>query len=195
MIEATALVLAGGRSRRMGRDKSMLPWGDSTLLDHAVTIASHAASDVIIVLARPGEAPVGAARVAVDEPVDVGPIGALHGGLRAARHDRCVTCPCDAPFVTADLLQELLVRLDGHSVAAPVSSHGVEPLCAAWNANVAPHVERYIDGGGRSLRGLIESLPDVLLIPIDELESLADTPDPFANLNTPDEYRRALEQR
>jgi len=195
MIEATALVLAGGRSRRMGRDKSMLPWGDSTLLDHAVTIASHAVTDVVIILARPGEAPVGAARVAVDEPVDVGPIGALHGGLRAARHDRCVTCPCDAPFVTADLLQELLARLDGHSVAAPVSSHGAEPLCAAWNASIAPHVERYIVDGGRSLRGLIESLPDVLLIPIDALKSLADTPDPFANLNTPDEYRRALEQR
>lgn len=195
MIESTALVFAGGRSSRMGRDKPMLPWGDSTLLDHAVTIASHAASDVVIVLARPVEAPAGAARVALDEPTDVGPIGALHGGLRAARHDRCVTCPCDAPFVTADLLQELLVRLDGHSVAAPVSSHGVEPLCAAWNVRIAPHVERYIAGGGRSLRGLIERLPDVLLIPIDELESLADTPDPFANLNTPDEYRRALEQR
>jgi molybdopterin-guanine dinucleotide biosynthesis protein A len=179
----------------MGRDKSMLPWGESTLLDHAVANARRAVTDVIVVVAEHADAPPSGARIVVDDPVDVGPIGALHGGLRAARHDRCVTCPCDAPFVTADLLQELLVRLDGHSIVAPVSSHGVEPLCAAWNTNITPHVKRHIADGGRSLRGLIECLPDVLLIPIDELESLADTSDPFANLNTPDEYRRAHAQR
>src|SRR5262245_12938417 len=92
-----AVVLCGGRSSRMGRDKASLPFGPETLLQRAVRIGSAAVEDVVVVARSGQELPPlpPHVRLAFDDVEDQGPLGGLGPGLRASRAEAAFTTSCD----------------------------------------------------------------------------------------------------
>lgn len=191
MHEATAIIVAGGRSRRMGTDKGSLPWNGWTLLDATIDVARQVADEVLVVAAAHRELGTTDARCVVDEHADIGPVGGLHAGLRAASHRTCIVTPCDAPFLTVALLGELLGLLGDHLAVVPVVDGREQPLCAAWSVDALDTLETYIAQGGRSLGGLLRELPDVHRVATCDLHCAQDVPLAFTNVNTPDAYRTA----
>ena len=177
--------MAGGRSSRMGSDKSLIPFRDSTLLHNALDVVRSAASDVAILCGPVPRYEDFGARIVVDEACGAGPLAGLHAALLDASSDgvdRFVWLAVDTPFVSPVLLRDLVSALDEADVAMARTERGVEPLCAAFR--VAPcleEVRRALFAGRLKLTEALAALRRVeRTTAASELE----------NLNTPDDLRR-----
>ena len=185
------IVLAAGRSRRMGEPKALLPAGDGTFLARAVrALAEGGCAPVIVVLAPPAEVPAvaaEAARLGVEVVVSADPeaeqVDSLRAGVRAlpAAAEGAVVLPVDVPDATAELVGRLVAgfRRTGAPVVVPAAGgrHG-HPVLFARPA-LAELLEETLPEGARSV--VHRHGEDLLEIPVDRLP-----PD----LDTPAEYRR-----
>jgi len=188
-----AVVLCGGRSTRMGRDKSALPFHGDTLLGRAVRLVARVAADVVVV-ARPGQElpplPDGV-HIVRDEVLDQGPLGGLAPGLRASRAEACFVTSCDAPWLRPAVVRLLFERLGGADVAFAEAEGRLQPLCAVYRTSVAPRIDALLAAGRLRPVFLAESAPTVRVA---EAELRAVDPDlaSLANCNTPEAYEAAL---
>ena len=191
---ASAVVLAGGASRRMGRDKRMLPWGTDadgrprTLLQSVVDTLAAVADDVIVVANdRPD---IERARVVPDAIPGSGSLGGILSGIEAARHERVFVAAADMPFLNVALVRDLLGRLEGHDAVVPIVGGRPEPLHAVYGPAVAIAARRQIGRGQLKIALAFEGL-DVVRVPEAELRALDPDLLSFRNVNTPEDYAGA----
>jgi molybdenum cofactor guanylyltransferase len=161
-----AVILAGGASRRMGRDKATLPVpggaGDTTLVEHAVAILRERCSPIFVV-AAPGQAlPALDAVVLRDEVRGLGPLLATARGLRAAAdagRERAFVCAVDMPYLTLELIDELdrpSVRL-GADVVLPWDGRD-HYLAGVYRTALADRADELVAAGERSMRALVAAV-------------------------------------
>lgn len=194
MPEASGVVLAGGRSLRMGRDKLPLKVGGVSLLERVLNVLASRCAEVIVV---GGDAPrdVAARHVPDLRPGTEGPLAGMEAGLSAARHRIVFVTAGDMPFVPGELVDFLLGRLAERGLSAVVPRNGgrPQPLCAAYDRGILPRLASALDGGVRSVRDLLGDLEEVEYIETGELRRFGD-PDLFLmNVNSPADLRRARE--
>lgn len=194
MPEASGVVLAGGRSSRMGRDKLLLKIGGVSLLERVLNVLATRCAEVIVVGT---EAPRGVAghRVPDLRPGREGPLAGMEAGLSAARHTIVFVAAGDMPFVPGEMVDFLLGRLTERGLSAVLPRHGgrPQPLCAAYDRAILPRLASALDSGMRSVRDLLGDLEEVEYIETGELRRFGD-PDLFLmNVNTPADLRRARE--
>jgi len=184
---ATAIVLAGGRSSRFGRDKLAEPLDGRPLLDHAVDAVAIVAREVVVVgpprtsgdpaasAPTAGRTPAVPVRTVGDPEPFGGPLVGLLAGLEAARQPLALLVGGDMPGLAPPVLAALLVDLDASPAAdAAALEHGgaPQPLPLALRVDaVAPVVRQLLADGERSLRGLTERL-DVRVLSADEWRPL-----------------------
>lgn len=180
----TAVILAGGESRRMGRDKAFLPWGDTTLLKQIVKSFLGVADEVIVAVKDRRRFRNLAARVVEDLIPNAHALGGLYTGLRAAKHERCFVTSCDAPFLDLGLVRFLVGELDGVDLVIPKTAKGLQPLHAAYARSCLTAIEEKLRRRQWDLAGLI---PKVRARVVSVKGGLS-----FRNLNTPADYRRAF---
>ncbi len=190
-------ILCGGRSRRMGRPKPCLPWGNTTLLDHVASrLAPCSPTPVILVAAPAQELPPVRVPVEVvrDRREAQGPLQGIAEALAAADRLGCqgvYITSCDVPGVRAEFVQLVLQQLEQVDAAVPQALGHTQVLAAAYATSLAPLAQRLLEQGKRKPRDLLERirvrwLPEPLLRTVDpQLDSLQ-------NLNTPEDYRQAL---
>jgi molybdenum cofactor guanylyltransferase len=160
-----AVILAGGASRRMGRDKATLsfsgPAGETTFVEHAVAVLGERCSPVFVV-AAPGQPlpPALNAEVLRDEVRGVGPLLATARGLRAAADaglDLAFVSAVDMPYLTVDLIGELVgpaVRL-GADVVLPWDGRD-HYLAGVYRTALADRADALLAAGERSMRALVD---------------------------------------
>lgn len=193
-VAASAVVLAGGASRRMGRDKRLLPWGvdadgqPRTLLQSVVDKLTSVAADVIVVANDRPE--VRGARVVPDAIPGSGSLGGILSGIEAARHERVFAAAADMPFLNLALVRDLLDRLEGQDAVVPVVDGRPEPLHAVYGPAVATAARRQIARGQLKIALAFEGL-DVVRVPEAELRVLDPELLSFRNVNTPEDYAGA----
>nr|WP_157576552.1 molybdenum cofactor guanylyltransferase [Mycobacterium sp. GA-2829] len=184
-LPLAAVVLAGGASRRMGRDKATVtiegPSGPVTLVEHVVATVSGRCSPVFV-MAAPGQPlPELSAQVLRDEARGVGPLLATGRGLRAAAeagHEWAFVCAVDMPYLTMDFLDDLAfpaARL-GVDVVLPWDGRD-HYLAGLYRTSLAGHVATLVAAGERSMRALVDSV-DTQRIVMPEQRALT-------NANTP----------
>lgn len=190
-MEATGAILAGGASRRMGRDKLPLKVGDTTLLDRVhKALASRCAE--ILVVGGGGYAPPETRRIPDLRPGRQGPLAGIEAALIAARYRNVFIAAGDMPFVTGDLVVYLLGLLSNRVPAVvPYFGGRLHPLCAAYRREAQPAVSGALDRGVRSVRGLLESLPRVRYVGEEELRRFDDPSLLLTNVNSPEDLARA----
>ncbi|WP_136244459.1 molybdenum cofactor guanylyltransferase [Mycobacterium intracellulare] len=162
-VSLAGIVLAGGESRRMGRDKATLPGpgGAATLLEHVVGVVSQRC-EPIFVMAAPGQPlPEVPARVLRDEVRGQGPLPATGGGLRAAAETGArfaFVCAVDMPLLSASLIDDLM------GLATEVNAEIVLPwdgrshyLAAVYRTDLAERIDGLVAAGARSMRALIDA--------------------------------------
>lgn len=182
------IVLAGGRSSRMGDDKAALVLDGRTLLQRTVDVLSSVADEIVIVGA-PGRAlpPVTTARPCrrADDAVEgEGPLAGIAAGLEAVRAPVAVVVACDMPWIEPALLRLLFDEAErGARLAVPLADGRPQPLCSAWRSDALAVVQAHLRAGDRAVMSVAEDLEAVRLPP----ETYAGA-DPagrsFANLNT-----------
>lgn len=190
-----ALILCGGHSTRMGRDKASLAFGAETLLQRVVRLVRPLVDEVVVV-ARPGQALPelpGDVRIAHDEIEDQGPLGGLQAGLRVATADALYTTGCDVPFLQAALVELLFERLGEADIAVADEGGFTHPLAAVYRTTVLPIVERLLAEERRRPIFLYGEVPTVR---VEEADLRTADPEllSLANLNTPEAYEAALER-
>ncbi len=185
------MILAGGESRRMGRDKLPLMVGEKPLLDR-VCLALAYRCDEVLVVGEGGYAPAGARRVPDLRPGRQGPLAGIEAGLLAARHRAIFVAAGDMPFLDGGFVGYLLGLLSG-GVPAVVPRFGemLHPLCAAYGREVRPAVSAALDRGARSVREMLEGLPNVRYVREEELRRLGDPGLLLLNVNSPEDLERA----
>ncbi len=185
------MILAGGESRRMGRDKLPLKIGDATLLDRVHEALASRCKEIVVV-GEGGHTPAQVRRIADLRPGRQGPLAGIEAGLLASRYRPVFVAAGDMPFLTGELVQYLLGLLsDDVPAVVPVLEGGLHPLCAAYGREVRPAVSAALDGGLRSVRGLLEALPGVRYVGKGELRRFGDPNVLLANVNSPEDLARA----
>jgi molybdenum cofactor guanylyltransferase len=191
--EVSAVVLAGGLSRRLGQDKASALLGGVPLLQHVLDRLEGLAADVSVVC-RPGQdlPSLGGKEVTVvfDRYTGAGPLGGLYTGLETARHERVIAVGCDTPFVSAALLRHLLERVSGHDAAVPFVSSRPQPLCAVYAKAILGAVRTRIEAEKLRLTDILDDL-DAYFMPEDEWRTLDPDGLSFMNLNTAADFEQA----
>ena len=166
----SVLILAGGRSRRMGLDKVWLRLEGQPLVERAARRVLPLAREVLFSSNSPEpfvtlQGSLGVpARVVADEFQGMGPLAGLHAGLKAAGHDLLLVLAADMPFVDLALLRYMLALAQSHDAVVPRVPRGPsgslawEPLHALYRHICLPAVERHLRAGDRRAYGF---LPDV----------------------------------
>ena len=158
----TALILAGGRSSRFGRDKLAEPIAGLPMLDHVIARVREVASDIIVVAAAGGTAdvPQDVEIVRDDRPFE-GPLAGLAVGLQAVDPgvERVVVVGGDMPTIVPAVLDRLIAALDSREAAVLTDASRPRPLPLAVRHSAAtPAVDALLEGGERRLRALLERL-------------------------------------
>jgi molybdopterin-guanine dinucleotide biosynthesis protein A len=163
-----AIVLAGGRSSRFGRDKLAEPIAGRPMLDHVIDLLRPIATDIVVV-ASAGAVPDVATDVSIandDRPYE-GPLAGLVAGLRSLDPglERVLVVGGDMPTLVVPVLERLVDSLDRREAAVLADAGGPRPLpIAVRRAPATPVAERLLETGERRLRALLGEL-DVDVIP------------------------------
>jgi molybdopterin-guanine dinucleotide biosynthesis protein A len=141
-----AIVLAGGRSRRFGRDKARALLLGKPLLAWVVEAVREVVDEVVVVRRSEQALPdVGDVALVEDLFPETGPLGGLYTGLQATLAPRAVVVACDMPLLQPALLSELLRLGEGHEIVAPVADGMPQPLCAVYGVSSAEALRKAID--------------------------------------------------
>jgi molybdopterin-guanine dinucleotide biosynthesis protein A len=176
-------ILAGGKSRRMGRNKAGLPWGPDTLLDHMRRLVATVADEVHV---------VGTADFP-DHLPGLGPVGGIATAIRSSSAPLNIVVAVDLPLLTAEFLGMFRDRsvASKHSlIVCQVASKF--PLCLGLRQDAQPAIVQCLREQ-RSVRQLLELVPSEV-ITHEELALAGFEPAIFSNINTPEEWEAARQK-
>jgi molybdopterin-guanine dinucleotide biosynthesis protein A len=185
------IVLAGGRSRRMGRAKASLPLGGVSLLEHVIARVTPLVREIGVVAAAAQEVVAAGVRVVRDPVPQEGPLPALGLGLATITTPWAFALACDAPFVRRALLRALAAEVGGARAAVPRWDGCLQPLVALYHRALAAPVAALAAAGERRLHA-VARLPDVRVVPQARLAQHDPDGVSFRTLNTPADYADAL---
>jgi molybdopterin-guanine dinucleotide biosynthesis protein A len=191
MTTRSAIILAGGKSSRMGTPKALLPFDGEPLIVHVAGMLQQMFDDVVIVAAPEQELPSLAVTLVRDEVAHQGPVGGICYGLRAARGEIAFVTSCDSAFLNGRLIEHLLEQIDACDVVVPHWQDRFQPLHAVYRRSVLPLLEQQLARG--ELRPIF-LFDKVRTCRIAEEEIRRFDPDgsSFFNMNTPEDYAEAL---
>lgn len=189
--ELSAIVLAGGQSRRLGRDKALLPWQGRTLIEHIVAQLTELSDDVLVITGTERryqellDVPIFA-----DEIKNIGPMGGLYTGLTHARSEYSLIVACDMPLLTRAIIDLLRSELDSsvRAVVPEVQGHRV-PTLAIYHKECLAVIERLLIQGITALQALLDSAP-TKVIPETQLRIIDPELRAFTNLNTLEDWEK-----
>jgi molybdopterin-guanine dinucleotide biosynthesis protein A len=184
-MEVTGIILAGGKSTRMGTDKALIKVGDKSLLETVIDNCKTVCKSIIISSNNPAHGKYGY-QVVADEIKDCGPIGGIYSCLRKSETEWNFVISVDTPFVTSDFIQFLVGQTKNCDVVLPVHSGEKEPLIALYNKSGLPEVEKLIELRQFKMHHLIAKLNAHY---VDAFEWVEKTPLLFKNLNNPDDLQ------
>ncbi|MBC7263009.1 MAG: molybdenum cofactor guanylyltransferase [Chloroflexi bacterium] len=190
MLKVSAVVLAGGKSQRLGVDKALLKIDGEWLLERILNTMSALSDDLLVVAnARPEFAGM-RARSIPDAYPDTGPLGGIYTGLRAMRYERGLFVACDMPLLNLPLLRYIILLSADFDVVIPSTYGKTEPLHAVYSKACMRPIEKLLRSGERRI---VSFFPEVRVRYVTESE--VDTLDPkhlsFFNINTAEDLEMA----
>ncbi len=181
-------ILAGGRSRRMGRDKARIEFEGKTLLARAVATVSAVATKTTVIARTIDAYPESGVPVIADLRPNCGPLAGIETALSAAKSDLVIVLACDMPFVTDELLKFMLERGNPNGAIIPADPDG-RPcgVCAVYGREILTKISNLLDAGERRVDALFSNTPTGI-VPFTDFSHLSGSPDFLANFNIPDDF-------
>lgn len=191
----SAIIVAGGQSLRMGRDKAFVKLDGKRLLDRVLDALPPSAGTVIISANDPRMYEEYQARgiIVVPDPLpEQGPLVGLLAGLDAIDDDAALALSCDAPFLSTSLLEHLLAACQAHDAAVTITTGRIHPLLSAYKKACVPAIRRHIARGDRKVDSFYG---DVDVYWVDEEEMKIYDPELASsyNVNTESDLKKAQE--
>jgi len=192
LVDAAAVILAGGKSSRMGRPKALLLFDGEPLIGHLVRKLEHVFPEIVVVAAPDQELPPLPAKLVRDDIAYQGPVSGIYHGLKASTKEVCFVTSCDAPFLNLALVSHLLSQISDFDVVVPFWQERFQPLHAVYRSSVAPLLKDQLERG--ELRPIF-LYDKVRTRKIDECEIRRLDPEGLSllNMNSPADYDAALQ--
>ncbi|RJX17192.1 MAG: bifunctional molybdenum cofactor guanylyltransferase MobA/molybdopterin-guanine dinucleotide biosynthesis adaptor protein MobB [Ammonifex sp.] len=185
---ASAVILAGGKSTRMGENKAFLRFEGDTLIERGIDALRRVFPEVII--AGDPELYGGLAdRVVQDIFPGAGPLGGIHAGLACAANDVVFVTACDLPYVDGELAAFVAERTRGFDAAVPCVGGRLQPLFAAYRKTCLDPINRYLEAGGRRVVSFLGEVR-VRYLTEPDLSGWPQYRRVFVNVNTPCEVEQ-----
>jgi molybdopterin-guanine dinucleotide biosynthesis protein A len=182
IADCTAIILAGGESKRMGRDKAALPFNGETLLQHVIASVQPLFAQTLVSV-RELRTDVALPQIC-DTQANGGPLVGLISALEAATTPWVFVVACDMPFVAPALITHLASLRDQHHAVVPKVNEYAQPLAAFYARGCLPVLRQSLAGGNKSIIGALKSL-DVRYVGADELLQWDAQLRSFFDLDTP----------
>lgn len=185
----TAIVLSGGQSSRMGRDKAQLSIDRETFLERAVRIARDVADDVMVIARGSQQIPPHTRRI--DDPIEnLGPLAGICEGLSASHTDLNIVMACDMPLIKPAVLRRLVESIgpEDDVCVAVVDGHA-SVLCAVYRARLARLARQLLDQGERRVTALVDRV-QTKRVDAAQFRDIDPNLDTFFSCDTPEAYRR-----
>jgi molybdopterin-guanine dinucleotide biosynthesis protein A len=176
----------------MGREKALLPWGETDLLGHTLRRLGRTCAETAVL--GPSRFEGRGVPVHPDIVIDAGPLGGILTGLAVLEAELALFLAVDLPLIPVPLLQHLVFLAQDHDAVVPFSPTGPEPLCAVYSRACAEPVRARIDHGEYKMTSF---WPDVRVRRVEpaEVSVFGDPATIFLNVNSPDDFERALKLR
>ena len=187
------VILAGGKSRRMGRDKLDLMLGGQTLLEYAVSRFEADFNDVYISVSDESRYPKIASRRVVDALPGAGPLSGLHAALKTLQCDGVFLVAADLPFAGVTAARRIIeFGKDREACVIKLPDGNLEPLFAYYARSLLPICEKLISSGDNRMTGLYKST-DTRFVSVEELGDAWDEKLIY-NVNFPDDYEKLMQE-
>ncbi len=190
---ACAVILAGGKSSRMGRPKALLPFDNEPLIVHIVRALKSMFAEAVVVAAPEQELPPLPALLVRDEVAYQGPVGGIYYGLKAARGEFCFVTSCDVAFTNLSLISYLTSQIVDYDVVVPYWQERFQPLHAVYRRSVLPLLREQLERGELRPIFLYDKVR-TRKIGEDEIRRFDPEGLSFFNMNTPEDYEEALKR-
>lgn len=194
----SCVVLAGGQSKRMGKDKAFLKIGDKTFLRKILESLSKKCDEIIIVGNKDKELYLKEAQT-VNKPVkftsDIypyqGPLNGIISALHLINHEKTFISTCDTPLIKPEVVEFLQREIDGFDAVIPVVRNKFQPLNALYRTESLQKAKQLFHKGERSLFSFIKSL-NVKFIDQNKIEKVDPQLYSYWSINTPEDYQKLL---
>jgi len=181
----TGIILAGGVSSRMGKDKGLCEFKGKPLVNHAIEVLVPLCNTILISSNNIIGYESFGFQVVADEFKGIGPIGGIYSSLRKSATKHNLVISCDTPFINMELLKYILSNSDNYDVVVP--EHGnsfIEPLAAFYSSEIISHLESSIEKKDYKLMNFFKKVR-FKSIRVDNIPGYSINL--FKNLNTPEE--------
>ena len=189
----TSIVLAGGKSSRLGRNKALQIVAGKSLIQWVIDRLAIVSTETIMVTAH-GEPIPCSSRVPVKTVGDLypekGPLGGIHSGLTASSSSQAIVVGCDTPFLSVDLLRYLGRICPTCDIVVPRIGEMVEPLCAVYSRNCIEPIQKLFKHNGLRIIELF-GMVTVRYIEEDEINRFDPEHLSFFNINSQADLDRA----
>jgi molybdopterin-guanine dinucleotide biosynthesis protein A len=155
----TVVILAGGKSTRFRRDKTLLKLDGARLLIETIVDRCRGLFDEILIMSnRENKFGIEGTAECSDLFPNLGPIGGIHGGLRFMKGERALVAACDMPFFDIVLAEKMLALSDGCEAVVPRDGEWMQPLFAVYTKSSLPVFEAHISRGTKRPLEVIRNL-------------------------------------
>lgn len=201
----SAIVLAGGKGKRMGMiEKALLEFEGKTILERLLESLFPVVDEVILSIRdrtqeqkfKPllEKLPSSEIRFCFDNLKDAGPLEGIRAGLLESRSEYSFACAGDMPFVNSRVVDLLFEKADGHDAALPRWEDGkFEPLHAVYSKKMIPEIEKTFEKGKRSVLTPVFEMQDVVFVEVSEIRKIDPSLRTFANINTAEDLENMIE--
>lgn len=199
MLQKSAVILAGGFSRRFGRDKGLVVLAGKPLILHVIDRVSKVADEVLVVVSSEEQKNKfetileEKANLVIDKDDSQSPLVGAITGFESANAEYSLLLPCDTPLVSTQIVQFLLDMCTNRSAAIPRWPSGyIEPLQAVYRTESAlTAAKTALKQGKMNMRSMIDNLRGVRYVSTIVLEQLEPDLLTFFNVNTPQDLKKA----
>lgn len=186
-MKITGIVLAGGRSSRMGEDKSLMKLNGKSLVEYSIDALKPLCDKVIISSNNPDYNFTGC-EVWPDELFDQAPIIGIYSCLKRSETDINIFLSCDMPLMSTLMVRYLLTKAADFGITVPIHDNGrIEPLCGIYKKSTIGILKKFIDKGNYRLNDCIREASHQLVLVDSEIACCS--PNIFLNINTPDDFK------
>lgn len=191
-MKAGVIILAGGKSSRMGRNKALLLIGGISTIERIKNSLSEEFEDILLVANDVELYQFLNLPITEDKVIDKGPLAGIQAGLLAAQNDINVFIACDMPFISPQLAHILVERSEGYDAVVPVINGHIHPLFAVYKKSILTAIDDCFGKDELRMKDLLNRV-NVNYVTEQELpnKEIANLEQYFYNMNHPSEYEEA----
>lgn len=186
----TGIILAGGKNKRIGKDKSFIKIGGITIIDRAFSTLSRIFKDIIIITDTPDLYSYLGCKIYSDIIPGKDSLGGIYTGLKVSSSKHNFIFACDMPFLNESLIKYMIGITKDSDIVIPRSKKGFEPLHAIYSKVCIPYIEKLIEGNNLRILDFFTHVK-VKEIGISEIATYDPKEIAFLNLNTEEDILRA----